>query len=524
MTKILRAASAVIFSLLILVPSAVHAQKTEGGLEPYIEIELTRIEETWNLLDTFGPEVWPGWNNHPAIQFKVQFPNLVFMIVNPQQDVPEGYELVPGRTVKGRAVYLNRREQLPGTLNPPLHGGGQGDTEIRIRLRESMREGMPKPSTKEDLERLREYLNSDGQIILYIHEYFHTFQEHAWKGWNLKNTRIRFSVNTEYSALSEIEGRALAAAYKEKDDRIAREFLKDYIVARDLKHTFMTPEAVLKETYTNLEEGLAVYAETRMARLIREKIDSYKPVINENTDPFFAGYKYMDRYVEEKTLGSVEHVSKMTLDNGQKYYTYGALEAYLLDRFSPRWKEGFFEKETDLDQRVRDFLSLSEKEKKSVAKRLKTKYPYEEIFTRHGAVIKERDDALALVAGLKGKKFVVDWGNTKDFFFFTPQGKSVTIGVQTIFHEGFQPFSQGEVEMTSPKILINKTGIWNLEWVDQKPDPSNKGYELTYQAKDGDVYKKAVVKTGGFTLKAPELKIEETEGEVKFLILSKVSR
>lgn len=522
MMKFLRAAAAGLFFLLILIPSVALAKKTEGKLEPYIEIELKRIEETWHLLDTYGKKVWPGWNNHLAIQFKVQFPNLVFMIVNPQGKVPEGYEIVPGRTVKGKHVYLNRKEQLPGILEPPLYGGGQGDTEIRIHLQEHDWRGMPKPSTKAEMEQIREGMASENQILLYIHEYFHTFQEHAWKGWEKNQGEKRFAVNKEYAALSEIEGLALAAAYKEKDNRKAKEFLKDYIVARDLKHTFMTPGAVQREVYTNFEEGLAVYAETRMAQMIRDR--KYKPVITENDDPYFANYKFLDQYIAQKTLGEIDYVSKMTLDNGLKYYTYGALEAYLLDRFSPRWKKGFFKKEIDLDERVRKCLKLSKTERKAVVERLKTNYPYDEIFARHGAVIKERDDAIALVTNLKGKKFIVNWKSTKEFFILMPQGKSVIMGVKTIFHEGFQPFTLGEVEMTSPKVLINKPDIWFLEWVDQNPVPGAKGYELTYKTKDGDIYKKAVVKTGGFELKAPELKIEEKDGEVKFIILSKVSR
>ena len=390
--KPFRVAMTVLPALLILIPSASRAQKSEGPLEPYLETALKQIEETYNLLDTYADEVWSGWDNYMSIQFKVQFPNLVFMIVNPQTEVPEGYELVSGRTVKGKAVYLNRKEQLPGTIEPPLHGGGQGDTEIRIHLQESGLKGRPKADSKEEEESLKQSMASENQILLYIHEFFHTFQQHAWTGWDKNKGDRRFAVNTEYSALSEIEGRALAAAYREKDDRTAKEHLKDYIVARDLKHTYMTPGAVMNEIYTNLEEGLAVYAETKMAKMVRER--GITPKIGEADDPYFQNYRFLDGYVEDKTTGTIDFLFTMTLDNGMKYYTYGALEAYLLDRFSPGWQKGFFETQTDLDEPVRRCLDLSQSERQAIAERLKTKYPYADIFARHGAVIKERDDAL----------------------------------------------------------------------------------------------------------------------------------
>ncbi len=523
MKKILAVISLALFAMAAAPLSAASGQKA-GQLEPYIEIELNRIAETYNLLDTYAGMVWPGWDNYMNIQFKTQFPNLVLMIVNPQGDVPQGYELLPGRAVHGCRVYLNRTEELPGKLESPLIGGGQGDTEIRIHLQETRAAGeLVKAAGNDDLIlQIKKSASSENQILLYVHEFFHTFQEHAWKGWMKNRGERNFAVNTEYAAFSEIEGRALAAAYREKDRAKAIEYLKDYITARDIKQTFMTPGAAANEAYTNLEEGLAVYAETRLAALVRDK--GIKTTIDRKNDPFFLNYRFIDEYIGNKVPGNIDYLLNMTLDNGLKYYTYGCLTAYILDRLAPDWKKNFMETETDLDNVVRRLLKLSDSEKAVVAKRLKTNYPYEEAFARHGAVIKERDDALTLVNGLKGDKYIVDWKKTREFFFFRPVGKSVTLGVKEIFYEGFLPLTIGEVEFTSKKVLIHKTGIWALEWVNTRPEAGVKGYDLKYEKKDGDVYKKAVITTGGFTLKAPELMIEETPEAVKFIILSKVTR
>ena len=212
-----------------------------GKLEPYLEIELKRLEETYNLLDEYAQEIWPGWDNYNDVEFQVQFPNMVFLIVNPRDEIPEGYEKLADRTVRGKEIYLNRTEELPIKLEPPLHGGGGGGMTIRIRLREN--------EQKTDKEKLNEkemaQAQSESQILLYVHEFFHGFQSQVWpkmkhkqrpRKTDIKKTekqekkkiekkkqrRIRrdyrpprFEVNAEYATYKEIGGLALSKAYKE---------------------------------------------------------------------------------------------------------------------------------------------------------------------------------------------------------------------------------------------------------------------------------------------------------------------
>ena len=61
-----------------------------------------------------------------------------------------------------------------------------------------------------------------------------------------------FSVNPEYSTYSNIEGLALLKALQEKDKKKALEYFKDYSLARETKHKFMTPGAIAFETNTTI--------------------------------------------------------------------------------------------------------------------------------------------------------------------------------------------------------------------------------------------------------------------------------
>jgi hypothetical protein len=128
----------------VVAATMVAAIATAGGagaqttpkLEPYLEIELQRLEEAYAVLDRFATDIWPGWTNYLEPEFQVQCPNLVFLIVGPRTAVPDGYQVVEGRAVRGKPVYVNRKDELPIKLQPPLGGGGGGGLTIRIRLQQ----------------------------------------------------------------------------------------------------------------------------------------------------------------------------------------------------------------------------------------------------------------------------------------------------------------------------------------------------------------------------------------------------
>jgi hypothetical protein len=57
-------------------------------LEPYIEAELFRLQETYRILDRYAKELWPGWTNYVKIPVKVNFPNGVVLLVTPSGAQP----------------------------------------------------------------------------------------------------------------------------------------------------------------------------------------------------------------------------------------------------------------------------------------------------------------------------------------------------------------------------------------------------------------------------------------------------
>ncbi|UCH92580.1 MAG: hypothetical protein JSV88_20100 [Candidatus Aminicenantes bacterium] len=490
----------------------------------YLEIELKRIEETYRLLDRFAEEIWPRWDNYNDIEVRVRFPNMVHLLVNPRQSVPEGYERLQGRTLQGKSIFINRKKELPIKIAPPLKGGGGGGLTIRIRLRQV---NVP----PEELKKLKKpppgyqpMVDSDGQILLYVHEFFHGFQRKYELSGKGDDALYKFKVNTEYATYSNIEGLALLNAYNEKDHAGALEFLKDYLVAREIKQTFMPPGSAAAEQFTAVSEGTASYSNIKMAMILRD--NKYKPGISQQDDPFFFNFKFMDGYIENNLTKDLRFTMEFTLEKVGKCYAFGAYLCLVLDRFVPGWKNGFFQEKKNLDQVTANFLKLSPAQKKVIADRLKTKYPYDELYAKHNAVIKERDEAITMIKNRTGKKYIVDFKKTREFPLVKPRGKVIRIDVEQIFLHGIEKLDLGEIELTSIDTPMHRPWLYTFEWIDTEADKDKKGYEISFKEKIEDTYKKVVFKTNGFTLKAPELQINEdkTKNEVHLVILSKVAR
>jgi len=234
MSSTLRAVVVVAAMIAIVAAADGAGAQTMPKLEPYLEIELQRLEETYTVLERFGKNIWPGWTNYRDPEFRVQFPNLVFLIVGPRTAVPEGYQLLEGRTVHAKPVYINRKDELPITPQPPLGGGGGGGLTIRIRLQPfQMRPDVTPPDTaaaRSDQPFEPHYDISEQQILVYVHEFFHGFQAIA------------------------IPGRA---PQPKPAATQARDRLGDYLVARHLKQRTMASREIAFENETELIEGTA---------------------------------------------------------------------------------------------------------------------------------------------------------------------------------------------------------------------------------------------------------------------------
>ena len=372
-------------------------------LEPYIEAELLRLEETYRILDRYGEDLWPGWTNYAKIPIKVNFPNGVILLVTPSGAQPD-FERIAGRSVFGKAVYVNRKNQTSVEVRPPLfEQRGRGGAQIELDMGQAdlppleaerpaaLETRLKEESRPETPFNLAPRGDSDSHILMYVHEHFHGHQTRfsQFQGALPGDALLRgFKVTAEYAAWSHIEGLALRRAYVESQDAAALDLLKDFVVAREIKHAYMPRGTAAAEARISLMEGLPSYVSLKTAMLLKDSTD--KPGIDRAKDPFFYNYAYVDGYIDNIMRKGMDFAVRWTEDKQGRYYLYGAYQCFLLDRFAPGWKRGFLEKEMNLDSAMAGLLKISEGEKEEIKRRLPARYGYDEILAFHENALKTK--------------------------------------------------------------------------------------------------------------------------------------
>ncbi len=526
-----------VFAVLIidLAPAVVSAQSSEP-LPEYIRIELKRLEETWNVLDQFAARVWPGWTGYRDVPFLFEYANRVRMLVGHPSPTDE-FTLVPGLEVQGKKVYLDRRAEIKLEMKPPIAGGGgplfigkekQVQT-VWLKLSPYV-EPKPEPGVDKEKDKDKKPAStladirhdpkaSENQILINIHELFHCFQRGVYR---YRFGNLRYNTDLNYAVHSEIEGLALEKAFLEPDDAKAKAFVKDFLAARKAKRTgSMTELEANQESEDDLMEGTAVYSTTRTLELMKA---GYKPLIGKAEDPFFFGFADVAPYID-KEIRALEIGRSDSMEAKMKCYQYGCVQALLLSRFFPGWQDGFFQGQKFLDALLRDKMGLSDADLAAAAAGFKDRYRIADLEKTHGEVISNRDKAYWMIQARKGRVYAVNFKPTEEYLSVRCSGPQYKLGLLHIYPEGIDGLEIRDVKLTGAKSPIVQDELYFLRWVDTESRPGAKGYELKFASREGsDVYVDAEVKTGGFTLKAPKIRVQEMKDFVKITVLEKIKQ
>jgi hypothetical protein len=356
---------------------------------PAIEAELQRLEETYRILDRFHETLWPGWRDYADLTVQVNFPNGVVLLVTPKAVHEPGFKRLDGRIIAGKAVFINAENRTTAEIGPPLfaqraRGGrllivemAQPDLPGLEAERPAALEALLKDEARPDAPfDLAPRGDSDSHILMYIHEHFHGHQAKVQRR-DLGDAGLKgLEIAGKDPNWSRVEGLALRRAYLEADDAAAREYLKDFVVARGLKRGKITSAAAAAETQVADVEGPASYVSLRTALLLKGA--EARSGIDRAKDPYFYDFAYVDGYIDNIMRKGMDFACSLPPNDRNRYYLYGAYQGFLLDRFSPDWKRGFLEKGNDLDTMMADLLHLTSAEKVLIAHRLPTRYGADE--------------------------------------------------------------------------------------------------------------------------------------------------
>ncbi|HUL45213.1 MAG TPA: hypothetical protein VLY03_12745 [Bacteroidota bacterium] len=509
----------------IFLPAAGNAV-AQDTLSTALNIDLQRIDETWNLLDQYANEIWPGWTGYADVPFLIDYPDGERMLIG-HPNPPEGFKCLNNYQVHGKKVYLDSRNEIALALRLPLLGGGgpipfgifNGVPVRTIHIQLTSLEAdsaMPGDSTSIDTGARRIQTASENQLLIYAHELYHCYQ---YKVYENRYGNLQYNTDENYATYAEIEGLALERAYTETDPRRMKEYLRDFIVARDLKRRSMDTTEQLQESEEELMEGMATYVEMKILDLVKVH---HTPVARSSGDPYFFGFADVDSLLQAK-LRKHEYSRAYTMDSRGKSYTFGALQGLLLDRITPGWKTDFYRNGIMPDRLVANALHISAADKSIIAEGLKTRYAYDSIHNKHAGLIRERDSALESIRGRKGLSFIIDLKRTNDFVTTHADGKFYSFGIMYIYPAGIKKMKIEDVELTGLNTPMVVDQLYYMKWVDTDPKPGEDNYELKYSRKEGEnVYYDATLTAGGFILKAPKLEIARSHDRVKITILSKV--
>jgi len=492
---------------------------SQDKLEDIYMIELGRLEETWNILDQGAENVWNGWKGYEEVPFIFNYPNGVRLLVG-YPEKPEGFEEVTGLTVRDKKVFIDRREEIPLKLEPPLLGGGGvrsfGPKRIRsvyltIRQRKDDSE-----ESKTEKGNIQLELASENQILINIHELFHVFQRTFYRP---RFGNFRYNPDLNYALYSDLEGKALEKAYLEKDDDKTRDYLKDFIIAREQKRKTVDEYNRNAESADGFMEGTAVYSEFMTLLTMKKKYDS---VLNNDKDPYFYSFENIDYYLNRYLKSLKENQSKTFSPRGKCYY-YGCFQALLLTRLYPDWIDKIVKEQKFMDEIISEQLDITEEEMKNIKERFKTRYYYDSIYKKHSNLINERDQVISQWKEQEGKAYIINFKKTGEYLTFKPNEGEYSAGIIYLYPKGIQDFKMENIILKTEETLIEKNQLYFIRWIDTKTPVDENGYTIKYDKKEGEnIYYNATIKTNGFSLFAPKVEIKEGKKRVKITILSKI--
>jgi hypothetical protein len=513
-----RAIITLALALAAIVPAAAQPKATRADLPPAVLMHLRQLEETYRVLDVVAPKVWSGWTRYRETPFLLEYPNGLRVLVGHPNPPAAEFESVDGVQVENKKVAIDRRKLVPLPLTPPLSAGGGpigygttagGQSVEVVHMSFRVNTTPPKPDEAATI--------TDDQILVYIHELFHCFQRTRFAPARYGN--LQFNADSTYAVWSEIEGLALEAAYLTKDDAVARERLKDFVVAREVKRRGMTEMQRGEESADDVREGTAVYSTVRTLEALRGS--GFTPGIAPQDDPYYSGFRNIDAMLKTY-LERLRTATRAVEDPKMKCYDYGSFQCLLSQRLFPGWQDavagGAF-----IDAELARQLAIPQAERAAIEQRLSDRYDVEAIRARVSGVLGPRDAAWKTIQSRKGRVYVIDIKATRQYVdgIFPPKA-GYRLGIGRLFPDGAEAVKFDDVELSRVTVPFETAQLYYVRIVDIAPKKGDRGITIAGLKQSDGTYVNATVKTPLFTLKAPRVRVIESAGRIRVQVLSRV--
>lgn len=514
----------VVTGLLILLVSfpAVTTGQDSYALPAVVITELKHFDEAYRVLDTVSEKVWPGWKDYRQVPFLLEYENGLRVLIG-HPNPPKEFQLVNGFRVGNSQVYADRTRLVAKELIPPLAAGGGpigfGSTAEGLSVEVvkmnfapadqlDLGDGSPPPPSAEQ------------QILIYIHELFHCFQNSQLNKRAYGN--LQFNADADYALYSEIEGLALHRAYLEPDRDKAKLLIKEFLVARALKRgASMSELQGNQESGGEFAEGTATYAELKTLEAL--KSGGFTPVLTAQQDPYYSGFRNVDLFLRRYPDRLLKAAADLEWPAG-KSYTYGCFQALISDRFFPGWQQSVAAESVFLDQYLAKRLPISPEERSRIEERIRETYQVAAIRNRNAKYLNARDDAYRKMKSRVGQVYVVDFKATgQDLNLVADKKGSYSLGNIQLYPDGLGPIKFAEVELSRVTGPAEINQLYYVRTVASAVGKGIKPFRIEGMKQADGSWKNAVVRTPLFMLKAPRVRIKAIGNLVKIQVLSRVT-
>ncbi|MGE5681535.1 MAG: hypothetical protein ACM34K_11725 [Bacillota bacterium] len=517
-----------IFLLVILLVIGPDFSSAQTILPQALKIDLLRLNETYRILDQYSSRLWPGWTGYDKVPFLIVYPNGLRMLIG-HPAPPVGFVKVEGIILRNNNVFIDNRNLRDSLIEIPTAGGGglsdlgsfkDRDVEV-IKINSS-------PTSRDNkfanmfgklygIKNFQVGSESEEQILIFIHELFHSFQRSAIK-MNWSNPR--FNTDLNFSVFSELEGILLEKACYSQDINSAKEYLKEFLVSRRLKNNSIIQKEIFDLSSNEYIEGTATYIEVKTLEELKKNFTPDSQLIS--IDKNYKGFSHAAEMISNR-LNWLSDIRQSLCFITQKPYPYGLFQALLLDKLFPSWREKMAPDGSFLDQMLSRLVKLTRKDKLRITDSIQSSEDYLSALERNYSLIKKRDSLYTDILTSKNRSIVINLKYLSTFSYPSDVKDFFQIGFMRIYPEGIGHYTINDFEFTSKGSQIVIPQMNFIKWIIK--DKSAENYKLTFSRKDdSNVYYDAVIETEGFILKAPEVKISENPARIKITVLSDLNK
>ena len=499
-----------------LTNSAYSQNSQKLHLTEPVKIELERLGEAFQILDQFAKDVWEGWDDYMNYPFLFTFQNGLRVLVGHPAPPPE-FTQSTEVNVKGLSVYIDTANYNNYLVRQPLLCGGGILTLGSFNNKPVTIVDISFISPESFQEDNMNAFNGESTILTFIHELMHCHQP---KIREYRYGNLMIEPDLSFALYSDIEGQALLNAYKQSTLNESLPFIKDFCIARSLKLKDLSSSEKFFNSCDEFCEGVAVYSEFIILTGIKKGFRSSLPPESDKCYHHFADIdSLLNSYIDH-----LKSATGNTLEVHEKTYWYGCIEALLLERYFPSWKNEI-ENGAWLDQVIRKNVDISKNDSIIAINRFIDIYHRDSLENKHGAVISERDSTYRMFRERKGRIYIIDFKPISQFpgSLVDKTVKRFSFGFDYLYPDGIKELKFDKISVSFNPVPVEINQLYSVKIIDIDSSIHYKPFEMNYESADtnGFLYNVTII-TPYFTLKAPKVSISESSDTVKFTIHSNI--